>query len=250
MMTIDTFISGGISGFFFTLLSHPFHVLTTQYNREIILEKIKPSLSNSINYFLKGIREEKISYFFKGAPIRTLQGTLTYSFLFLSKEYLNNKLSIQNQTVKTIIVSSSCGYIENIVIRQPFLTVSSAYINSDKILNSTLWLNVIKSYPLTSLFRSLYFTSSTMGKTTGTIISECLKLNKNDTTLFSGILGIAFSLHFSAFSESFTNSLSHRKNISFCFTKGIQASKNAFKDINLISRETLFLFPLLFPIQI
>lgn len=246
---LSAFISGGISGVCFTLLSHPFHVLTTQYNREVILGKIKPSLSNSIYYFLKGIREEKISYFFKGAPIRTLQGTLTYSFLFLSKEYLDNKISVENQIVKNIIISSSSGYIENIVIRQPFLTVTSAYINSDKILSSNLWLNVIKSYPLTSLFRSLYFTSSTMGKTSGIIISDIFKLKKRDSNILSGILAVSFSLHFSAFSESFTNSLSKGKNIPFCFSKGIQGSKNAFKDINLVSRETLFLFPLIFPIQ-
>lgn len=243
--SISSFISGGISGFFFTLLSHPFHVLTTRYNREIIKGNIQPSLMNSINY-TKQSTQFRLSHLFKGAPIRTLQGTLTFSFLYFSKEYFGK------QTSSPIRVSAYSGFIENIVIRQPFLTVTSAYINGDRILNSALWLNVIKSYPLTSLFRSLYFTSSTAGKITGTYIydygSKKTDQQSISRSIFAGSIGIAFSIRFSAFSESFTNALSSGENIKSCFLKGIRGSNNAFRDINLISRESLFLIPFLFPI--
>jgi|688.fasta_scaffold14203_9 hypothetical protein len=246
----DAFISGGISGFFFTLLSHPFHLLTTRYNREIINGKIEPSLLNSIKYSLSFIRRERLTQLLKGISIRTLQGTLTYSFLFLAKEHFICINSIQNETVKNITTSAFSGYIENIIIRQPFLTVTSAYINGDRILNYSLWMNVIKSYPLTSIFRSMYFTSSTIGKNIGLSTGGYCNLDNTYSSVLSGLFGIAFCIRFNGFSESFTNALSSGHHINICFKEGMKGSKNSVRDINLISRESLFLFPFLFPIDI
>jgi hypothetical protein len=244
----NAFISGGISGFFFTLLSHPFHVLTTRYNREIINGNIQPSFIKSFEYSLSFIKREKFSQLLKGISIRTLQGTLTYSFLFIAKEHFRHINSVQNETIKNITISGCSGYVENIIIRQPFLTITSAYINGDKILNSNMWLNVIKSYPLTSIFRSMYFTSSIIGKSVGSNIGDYFKIEHNNTIL-SGMIGIAFCIRFNGFSESFTNTLSCGKSLSFCFKEGMKGSKNSIRDINLISRESLFLFPFLFPID-
>jgi hypothetical protein len=244
---INAFISGSISGCIFTILSHPFHTLTTRYNREIILQKIKPSISNSIKYTVLILKTDKLSNLLKGITIRTLQGSLTYSFLFLSREYFNNKITIQNQTVKNISISACSGYVENIIIRQPFLTITSGYINNDKIWNSSLWLNVVKSYPLTSLFRSIYFTSSTIGRHIGTNIENNCGINNK---FISGLFGVGFCIHFNGFSEIFTNELTRGKTITYCFIEGIKASKNTLKDLNLISRESLFLFPFLFPIDL
>jgi len=242
---LNSFISGGIIGCFFTILSHPFHTITTRYNREIILEKIKPSIRNSLLYTMNILKTEKKSNLLKGISIRTLQGTLTYSFLFLAKDILNQKITIQNQTIKNISISAYSGYVENIIIRQPFLTISSSYINGDKIWKSSLWLNVIKSYPLTSLFRSMYFSSSIIGKSIGTSIGEYCGIE--DKNFISGLVGIGFSIRFSGFSETFTNSLTKGKNISFCIKQGIQGSQRSIKDLNLICRETLFLIPNIFP---
>lgn len=248
-MNSDTIILGGISGCFFTMLSHPFHALTTRYNREVIKGKVEPSLRNSIAYTVEFLTTQPKKSLLRGITIRTLQGTLTYSFLFFVRDYFNRISSIENQTIKNITVSASSGYAENIIIRQPFLTLTSAYINKDN-LSRNLWLNMIKSYPLTSLFRSLYFTSSTIGKSVGSDFCDVLKLNNTSSQIISGIFGITFCIRFNGFSESYTNALTAGQSINKCFEAGIQGSRNVIRDLNLMTRESLFLIPFLFPIVI
>lgn len=249
-MNSDTIISGGISGCFFTILSHPFHVLTTRYNREVIKGTIEPTIQNSIGYTVEFLKRQPKKLLIRGITMRTLQGTLTYSFLFFVRDYFNRVSSIENQTMKNIIVSASSGYAENIIIRQPFLTLSSAYINHDNFLSRNLWINMVKSYPLTSLLRSLYFTSSTIGKSVGSDICNSINSNHTSTQIISGIFGIAFCIRFNGFSESYTNALTAGQNMNKCFEAGIQGSRNVIRDLNLISRESLFLIPFLFPIDI
>ena len=248
-MNSDTIILGGISGCFFTMLSHPFHVLTTMYNREVIKGKIEPSIRNSISYTVEFLNTKPKKSLIRGIKIRTVQGTLTYSFLFFVRDYFNRISSIENQTIKNITVAASSGYAENIIIRQPFLTLTSAYINKDNILSRNLWINMFKSYPLTSFFRSLYFTSSTIGKSVGSDVCNSIKSNYTTTQIISGLFGIAFCIRFNGFSESYTNALTAGQSMNKCFEIGIQGSRNVIRDLNLITRETLFLIPFIFPID-
>ena len=241
-------ILGGISGCFFTMVSHPFHVLTTRYNREVIKGIIEPSLQNSIAYTVEFLKKQPMKLLRRGITIRTLQGTLTYSFLFFVRDYFNRIFSIENQKMKNITVSASSGYSENI-IRQPFLILSSAYINKDNLLSRNLWINMVKGYPLTSLNRSLYFTSSTIGKSVGSDLCNSAKLNHTSSQIISGLFGTAFCIRFNGFSESYTNALTSGQNINQCFKAGIKGSRNVLRDLNLVSRETIFLIPFLFPIS-
>ena len=247
-MNSETIILGGISGCFFTMLSHPFHVLTTMYNREIIKGTIEPSLKNSIAYTVEFLNTQPKKSLIRGITLRTIQGTLTYSFLFFVRDYFNRISSIENQTIKNITVSASSGYAENIIIRQPFLTLTSAYINRDNVLSRNIWVNMVKSYPITSLFRSLYFTSSTIGKSVGIDVCNLMKTNYTTTQIISGLFGIGFCIRFNGFSESYTNALTSGQNMNKCFEAGIQGSRNVIRDLNLISRESLFLIPFIFPI--
>ena len=247
-MNLDTIILGGISGCFFTMLSHPFHVLTTMYNREVIKGKIEPSIRNSIGYTVEFLNTQPKKNLLRGITIRTIQGTLTYSFLFFVRDYFNHIYSIKNQMIRNVTVSASSGYAENIIIRQPFLTFTSAYINRDNLLSRNLWINMVKSYPITSLFRSLYFTSSTIGKSVGDDICILMKSNYTTTQIISGLFGIGFCIRFNGFSESYTNALTSGQSMNKCFEAGIQGSKNVIRDLNLITRESLFLIPFIFPI--
>jgi hypothetical protein len=172
----------------------------------VIKGVIEPSLQNSIAYTVEFLRTQPIKSFLRGITIRTLQGTLTYSFLFFVRDYFNRICSIENQTMKNITVSASCGYSENI-IRQPFLILSSAHINKDNLLSRNLWINMLKGYPLTSLNRSLYFTSSTIGKSVGSDLCNSAKLNYTSSQIISGIFGTAFCIRFNGFSESYTNAV-------------------------------------------
>lgn len=247
-MNSDSIILGGISGCFFTILSHPFHVLTTMYNREVIKGVIEPSLRNSIAYTVEFLKTKPKKTLMRGITIRTFQGTLTYSFLFFVRDYFNRISSIENQTMKNITISASSGYAENIIIRQPFLTLTSAYINKDNLLSRNLWINMFKSYPITSLFRSLYFTSSTIGKSVGIDVCNLMNLNYTSTQIISGLFGIGFCIRFNGFSESYTNALTSGQSMNKCFEAGIQGSRNVIRDLNLITRESLFLIPFIFPI--
>ena len=219
---IIVFLNGGVLGTIFTFISHPFHVLTTMYNREIIKDNIEPSLKNSIKYSLNFIKNknlnQNINQLSKGISFRTLQGAITYSFMFSLRNYFDKKISDENNTIKNIKISAYSGYIENIV-RQPFLTITSSYINGDNIYNSKLWLNIIKSYPITSLIRSMYFTSSTIGNTIGSSIIESSNIDNKYKKIFSGLFGIGFCIRFNGFSESFTNALSSGQNLNACFKK-------------------------------
>ena len=248
-MNSDTIILGGISGCFFTILSHPFHVLTTRYNREVI-KGTEPTLQNSIGYTVEFLRTQPKRLLIRGISMRTLQGTLTYSFLFFVRDHFNRISSIENQTMRNITASASAGYAENIIIRQPLLTLTSAYINHDNVLSRNLWVNMVKSYPLTSLFRSLYFTSSTIGKSVGSDFCNTINLSRTSSQIISGVFGIAFCIRFNGFSESYTNALTAGQSMNKCFEAGIKGSKNIIRDLNLISRESLFLIPFLFPIDL
>jgi len=231
----NNIICGFITGSIFTSISHPFHVVYIKYNRMIINNTIKPNLINSLYFLKKTFKNEGIKNLTKGIHIRTIQGGISYGIIYYLKNILNN---IQNKDTKKYINFNS-GFIENIVFRQFMNTYLTSKINNDNIKNYNTLRNTFYILPITSIIRGCYFTSSMIGKDIGKKVSK-------DNKIIQGVSGCLLSLPFISFNEIITNSINNQKNIKETIIRANEGIKNSYKDVSLVLREFIFLFPFIY----
>ena len=206
-MSVDV-VTGGALGALFTVLSHPLHVLYTLHTHDVLKGKTHPC---KWKFALKHLRRPA-SVFKRGLALRTLQGCASYTFLFFLHDLLQPKLG------SAFMTNAASGFIENIVVRQPLLTATTATITSGSMFNPAAWERAARHLPITCLLRSGYFGCSSIG---------------------SPVLGLFCGIQFVALAEVLTNTASTPAKLGTALKHGLLSVTNPF----LVGREALFLVP-------
>jgi len=218
----NSIINNCVLGVVSTTLSHPFHVLYTM------------SLNNNTIKFKDLINKNKLKIFKRGYIPRTIQCILSYIAIsnissFISKKYPNNNFIQYNTT----------GIFENLMVRQPLLTISSSFINNTQLVNKQVLYKTCKLLPIGCINRGCYLYFSQYGKKQGD------KLSNN--IVFSNLLGVVYGLPFITISEKSTQLiLCTNINTRNILKETFNTILKSYFNIYLISRELIFLYPILY----
>ena len=220
-MDNNSIIKNIVYGVISTTLSHPFHVLyTMNLNNKLKLKDI--------------IKNSSIKMYSKGYIPRTIQCILSYIVI----SNISNNVS-NNYTNNNFIKYNTTGIIENLIVRQPFLTISSSLINNKKIINKQVFYKTCKFLPISCVNRGFYLFFSQYGKNQGESITNNI--------LLSNLLSVAYAIPFITISEKSTQLiLCTNNNTRHILNQTFNTILKSYFNVYLITRELIFLYPILY----